>query len=631
MVETDVQPHCVMQLLVVVGSKKLRLALDCDCTNRYSDKGKVVYPTLNEFARGIEKDDTMVATDCMSGYHTIALQKASWKYFGFEHDGRWFVFTVIPFGWRSACFIYQTSTDVFIAQLRALTIHSSGYLDDASARQLLAVLLSQERLAQLRAEGKHPQTLDDFSGDVALQKSERGKATAWIVCALLAHCGFTLNRAKSQLVPTRQLTFLGLIIDSERLAFNIPAAKHARAIADVDLLMSVDTTDVRSLQVFCGRMMSLAQAAPAIHLFLQPIWKLISSSEEHDETSSCLPWWLLGGSSSGSAIRSLTDDPAVSAAISSFRVLRDWELAHSWGRQKHMPVVVYTDASLAGMGGVIVTDGLGTPDVEWQSAVPPQYRRHPIHILEALAVLHLFREHAVVLTGRHVDLYVDNESVRFALSKYGVKDTGLNDIARQIYEVQLAYRLTVHVRRVATEDNTVADRLSRSVVDEYFERSDHMLTDMYFAKVQSFLSAQTGGTARFTIDVCANEKNRRVRRFYALRYTEVDGFEGVNALSQELAHSKNGEPEVLYCNPPWAILGALFKHAQECHAKGVMIFPDTPAANWYADVVSRSASLSGLAIAGTSDVFTQPSREYAASVGPLPWPLAMAYFDFRQA
>ena len=619
--EVDVMPHCVMQLLVVVGSKKLRLALDCDAVNRYSDKGTVVYPTLNEFARGIEPDDEMVASDCMNGYHTVALQEASWKYFGFEHRGRWYVFKVLPFGWRSACVIYQTIADAFAASLRSLGIHCVGYLDDAAARRLLAIRLSLAQLAQLRALGKHPLSIDDFDGDEAAWARERGCATAWILAALLALTGFTLSRGKSQLVPTRQLTFLGLIVDSHRMAFNIPEVKHARAVADVAALRDAAWVSVHTLQVFAGRMMALAPAAPAVHIFLQPLWRLVGSSSGASNGAH---------RSAGYGILSLLDHPEVGQAIASFGALRTWELSHSWGRQKHTPMVVYTDACLRGMGGVIVAEG-DRRAIEWRSAVPPCYADCAIHVLEALAVLHMLREHAAVLRGRHVDLFTDNEAVRWAILNFGVANTELNDLVREIYEVQLAYQLTLHVHRVATEDNVIADTLSRTVTEQYVERSDHMLTDAYFAHVCEFLRWNAGDEAVFTIDICANQHNRRVHRFYALQFSAADGFEGVNALCQELAVDKAGNDEVVYCNPPWCLIGPLFTHARECRARGVLVFPVIPTCPWYGEVISRSAAIKLLECEGVSGVFAQPSRGYRTSVGPLPWPVALAYFDFSTA
>ena len=94
-------------------------------------------------------------------------------------------------------------------------------------------------------------------------------------------------------------------------------------------------------------------------------------------------------------------------------------------------------------------------------------------------------------------------------------------------------------RRVATGENVIANtfKLSRTVTDWCVERSDHtgMLTDAYFARIPAMARRRRQGCSWCTIDICSNQCNRRVLRFYALQYySAMDGFEEEHVLRQAL-------------------------------------------------------------------------------------------------
>jgi len=48
--------------------------------------------------------------DHKSGYHHVPLHESSWKYFGVFWKGTYYVFAVLPFGWKASPFIYTTQS-----------------------------------------------------------------------------------------------------------------------------------------------------------------------------------------------------------------------------------------------------------------------------------------------------------------------------------------------------------------------------------------------------------------------------------------------------------------------------------------------------------------------------------------
>ena len=61
-----------------------------------------------------------------------------------------------------------------------------------------------------------------------------------------------------------------------------------------------------------------------------------------------------------------------------------------------------------------------------------------------------------------------------------------------------------------------------------------------------------------------------------------------------------------------------------------MVVPDHPAEQWFGIVMREAVSVKQLAFRGELDVFRQPSRQYRASVGPVPWGVFAVEFDFTK-
>ncbi len=59
-----------------------------------------------------------------------------------------------------------------------------------------------------------------------------------------------------------------------------------------------------------------------------------------------------------------------------------------------------------------------------------------------------------------------------------------------------------------------------------------------------------------------------------------------------------------------------------------MVFPNTLTRVWFGGMTRSALWIRRLAQAGDADVFFQPSRAYLSSVGPVPWDVLVAAFDF---
>jgi hypothetical protein len=375
----------------------------------------------------------------------------------------------------------------------------------------------------------------------------------------------------------------------------------------VEQLLAADVTSVNNLQQLSGRICFLLPAAPILLSCLRPVFKIMA--ERLADTA-------------GDKFARVRINNTLRDSITLFRQIRRWEGAHSWGRERHCVLRIYTDASMKGLGGTITTDDGVRHD--WQEPIPRRYAGAHIQVLEALAVL-MFLEHArPFITGRFIDLYVDNEAVRHALSWKGSRSPELNELIQQIYETQIRLRVTLLPFRVSTTDNHVADRLSRTVgepspVEAPIDHGDHRLNPQLFRRLQAW-----AGTT-FSVDLMANSRNRQVHRFYAANWTDAPGFLGINCLAHDIhAHGK----EFFYVNPPFAMMTAVLRFLKQSHATGVIVYPEQPLKPWFAEILAVANRTFLIATKGERDVFLQPSLGYEASVGPVPFNVWAALVRF---
>jgi hypothetical protein len=59
-----------------------------------------------------------------------------------------------------------------------------------------------------------------------------------------------------------------------------------------------------------------------------------------------------------------------------------------------------------------------------------------------------------------------------------------------------------------------------------------------------------------------------------------------------------------------------------------MVVPRFPQEQWFGLIQSEAVAVWVVAVKGDLDVFRQPSLDYKASLGPVPWDILACAFDF---
>ena len=125
------KPYICSPLSVVENATgKQRLVLNLRHVNQFVWKQKFKYEDLRIAMMLFRPGEYMFTFDLKSGYHHVEVTQAHRKYLGFEWNGRYFQFSVLPFGLSSAPYIFSKLMRVLVRRWRSKGLKAIMYLDD---------------------------------------------------------------------------------------------------------------------------------------------------------------------------------------------------------------------------------------------------------------------------------------------------------------------------------------------------------------------------------------------------------------------------------------------------------------------------------------------------------------------
>ncbi|KAK3107263.1 hypothetical protein FSP39_010584 [Pinctada imbricata] len=290
-------------------------------------------------------------------------------------------------------------------------------------------------------------------------------------------------------------------------AFILPQDKKEIFILLRENLLCSESVDIKTLQRFAGKCISMALAVPAAKLYCRVLNSAIS--------------WCMKNS------RNIPMSENLKNEIMYWKFLDEWEGHVSWRRESHKQIVLASDASLFKYGAAILSGdqrGMLFGDF-WDDN-----DKRPIHLKEAEAVLKVLQSLGDKIRNHRVDLYTDNKAVICSWENQGGRDCALNDLMKDIFRsvVKLNEHLTLHY--VTSGDNK-ADEPSRSL-----NMTDSMLSKTAWAYVQQIFGLHS-------VDLMALDSNSMkdcfgctLRHFtpFPTPYTA-----GVNVFAQDLSNVEN--------------------------------------------------------------------------------------------
>jgi len=203
----DKPPHVVARVDVIPKSTlgKFRIIVDLRCLNDYVLRRLFKYETLSSFRSSILENDWMFSYDLESGYYHLDVATADRTFLGFKLFGRYYVWNVLPFGLRDACYAFTLLMSV---PVRCLGQRILGYL-----------------------------------GDFFFANAARDPAIVERACRVFESLGFLLNVPKSVFDQTQSLVSLGYLVDTIRMRFNLKQERIAKFVAAAEAALAYCEAD----------------------------------------------------------------------------------------------------------------------------------------------------------------------------------------------------------------------------------------------------------------------------------------------------------------------------------------------------------------------------------------------------
>ena len=391
--------------LVAKASGGWRPVIDLSPLNGFLQQTPFKMETMTTVLASIREGDFMASVDLSDAYFQIPVHPSSRKYLRFAIRGTVYQFKVLCFGLATAP---QVFTRVF--SLVSIWAHSQGirllrYLDDW--------------LILADSESK----LKDHLNRLLL---------------LCQDLGILVNEGKSDLVPKRQIKYLGMLIDSQRVRAFPTQARIDNLLAIVKSFLDCPAPRAREWQVLLGHLSSLEKLVPrgrirmrSLQLELRAQWSQSADPDSRvswsEQVRQDLLWWT-------------AEDNLLQGVPLSL---------------PPPEMLLFTDASKEGWGAHL-------QELTASGMWSPREKELHINLLEMKAVLmacHAFQER---LMHHSVGLMSDNTTVVAYVNKQGgTISSSLYLLTRQVLMWAESQKVTIIARYIPGSKNVVADQLSR--------------------------------------------------------------------------------------------------------------------------------------------------------------------------
>lgn len=398
------RPLCVSPVSCVPKkNKSFRLIVDLRKLNSSINCPKFQYEDINTVVKLVQPGDHLITVDIKSGFHHIPVHENFQTFLGIQWKGKFYVWTVVPFGMSASPFFFHKVIRPIIGYLREQGLRLSVYVDDF-------ILAATE--------------------DCILRHRD-------ILVTLLKDLGIYVNFEKSSLTPEPVKEHIGYIIstvnDDNNVWIKIPCARLRKVKHDINRLIKRGFGSARAIARVTGQCIAMAKAILPAKLLLRNLYRLLSTRKswgdilQIDQTSmQDLNWWI-------SAIQNWNDRAII---------------------QQTIDLQVTTDASASGWGGHLLNmeaQGFWNQRLSYQSS---NYR-------ELMAVLLTMESFLDVLKGKTIQFLSDNISTVAYINFQGGPSQDLTSIAKAIWTLALQNSIAISAIYLAGRDNIQADRLSR--------------------------------------------------------------------------------------------------------------------------------------------------------------------------
>ena len=468
--------------------------------------------------------------DHKNGYLHVPIEEGSRKYFGVFWKGKYYVFAVLPFGWKSSPLIYHSLTEALAMYIRSLGIPMLVWIDD-----MLGM------------------TEQKFQGAPDEDQFQSALRAMVVTTMILFLAGYFLGIPKCCLLPEQVMTYLGIDCDSLHSRFLVPEKRVTKYLPMLRDMLSRPFVSYLELESLVGKLASLECAVDAGMWYTRHQYAALASSGAN--------------SMSKRRVKLLTK------IFASNKIKEEWYMwayflenngGSPWKSFQNIYVKasVHSDASGRAYAGMVnIPNG---PCSVTAGEFTDKMLSQDIQVKEGEAlratISMIVSEMPSLVQGKTLVCHIDNQALKAVYERKGTShNLALTDIGKKIYWLQRAGGFSVKLEYVQSEKN---------VSDPYTRGSPGLETSLshsYFLHVWDTFGP-------FEWDIMASAANVNTDHNgnplpYFSRYFE-ESSKGVNVFSQDLTKLQN-----MFCFPPIPMIAKLLKHLQQQKVSCVLIVP----------------------------------------------------------
>jgi hypothetical protein len=508
------RPFCVSPLGVVPKkSGSFRLIHNLQRLNRSLVIPAFRYEALEEITPHLAKGSFMATWDLSNGFQHINVHAAYQRFLGFQWRRKFYQWKVLPFGLATSPFIFTKVVRQVMKILRAQSMTIFSYVDD-----FLLIAPSQQQCAEQTAQAM----------------------------ALLDCLGWSVNLAKSSLLPEPEKEFLGFLLSCAaipKIKFTPKRLHSCRHEVNRLTRHASRELPVRRVSQVVGLCVSMTRAFSLGKTMLRSLYRDIKSAA--------------------------TWETQIKLSSTSLKELSWWsDHLRSWDGQiavRPPPTMrLTTDASLSGWGATL--ECLSSQQSWLASGQWPAGESRHINHLELNAVLLSLQSFHLHVKGASIDHRSDNVVTIANLNKFGGPNLELSKLVHEIHSSLITIGAHIHSRFIPGHANHQADTLSR-LPDRY----EWKLNPMTFRTLNKLWGPHT-------VDRFASLLNRQLPR-YNSRYLDPQSA-GMDALSLPWNAENN------WVNPPFRLIPQILTKLRANPSATTLIAPYWPTAPWFPQLLS---------------------------------------------
>ena len=426
--------------VVPKSSGKWRPILDLKNLNLYVLKESFKMESAELIRGQLKSGDWVTSLDLAEAYHHIPVHRASRKYLRFSIEGTVYQYRAMPMGLTSSPRIFTRVIQVVKGYVQAHAVEMFQYLDDW--------LIRTRTIA------------------------EAARNTADI-CKLVVGLGWMLNKDKSELKPSQEVTFLGYRLKLKEGLVSPTQERWSKVQELVQPFIVNGRLPARAWQSLIGLLVATEKLVDMGMLHIRPLqfalaesWSMANDDQDvlvtiTQEVRQCVIWWTVWDN--------VMKGVPLSLGVPQFQI--------------------FTDASMIGWGGHL-------DNIEVKGVWTEEERKMHINCLEMLAVLRVLKALQHKVMGTFVLVCTDNSTVVAYLRKQGgTRSRELFNLTQEVLDFVQTMNITLRIRHIAGRLNVLADGLSRGgqivatewaihphILEKVWRYWDKPLIDMFATK-----------------------------------------------------------------------------------------------------------------------------------------------------